>query len=169
MIGRWFVGALCRDRAARTVRPDHVRHLPDAILIGDQQVVILPGDPVRLVEILDVAVDPFHMALAIVTQQGDVAGTLLNHQHIAVREHEQPARICQPRDVWCGDKTLGHLECLATVRNDQRPAGGDGTGLRRRQVSRIEVEPPANLVLSGEIPLEFAASLGGRVRLCRHR
>ena len=143
-----------------------MRHLPDAVLIGDQQVVTLPGDAVRLVEILDMAVDPFHMALAIVTQQRDVADTLLNHQHIAVREHEQPARICQPRYVWRGDKTLWHLKCLATVRNDQRAVGDDGAGLRRRQISRIEVEPPANLVLSCEIPLEFAVGFGGRVWLC---
>ena len=92
-----------------------MRHLPDAVLIRDQQVVILPGDPIRLVEILDVAIDPFHMALAIVAQQRDVADTLLNHQHIAIRKDEQPARICQPGYVWRGDKALWHLQRLAAV------------------------------------------------------
>ena len=61
-----------------------MRHLPDSVLVRDQQVVALPCDPIGPIEILDMAIDPFHMTLAIVAQDSDVAGALLNHQHVAI-------------------------------------------------------------------------------------
>jgi len=36
-----------------------MRHLPDAVLVGDEKVVALPGEPVGPIEVLDMAVDPF--------------------------------------------------------------------------------------------------------------
>jgi hypothetical protein len=35
-----------------------MRHGPDAVLVGDQHMIALPGEAVRPVEILDMPVDP---------------------------------------------------------------------------------------------------------------
>ena len=119
LIRRQFIGALRRDGASRPDRADHMWHLPDTVLVRDQQVVALPCDPVGPVEILDMAIDPFHMALAVVAQECDVTGTLLDHQHVAIGQDEQSARVRETGHVRRGDKALRDLQCLAAVRNDQ--------------------------------------------------
>ena len=82
---------------AGTQRAEPMRHLPDAVLVGDQHVVVPPGEAVGPVEVLDVALDPLGLAVAVlVAQQGEIAGALLGHQHVAVRQHQQAARMLQP-------------------------------------------------------------------------
>ena len=79
------------------------------------------------------AIDPFRMSLAVVAQQGEVAGALLDHQHIAIGKDEQPARVRQPGDVWRGEKPCGTCDdwpLYGTI-NDLpvaiRPAFGAGS------------------------------------------
>src|SRR5882672_5846447 len=93
LVSRYLVGALRRLRAARTERADDVRHAPDAVLVGDEEVVVAPSEAVGPVEVLDIAIDPFGTTFAVVPQQGEIPGALLGHQHIAIGQHEQPARV----------------------------------------------------------------------------
>ena len=82
-----FVSAGARAGAHRA---DPVRHLPDAVLVGDQHLAVAPGEAVGPVQALDVALDPVGLAVAVlVAQQRDVADLLLGHQHVAVRQHQQ--------------------------------------------------------------------------------
>ena len=74
-----------------------MRHLPDAILVGDQNLAVAPGEPVGAVQALDVAVDPVGLAVAVVVaQQRDIADLLLGDEHVAVRQHQQAARMLEP-------------------------------------------------------------------------
>jgi len=66
--------------AAGAQRAKNVRHAPDAVLVGDQHMIALPGETVRPVEILDMPVDPHRMAAAVVAQPRQIAGTLLGDQ-----------------------------------------------------------------------------------------
>ena len=66
LIGRHLVGALRRHRAAGAQGADDVRHEPDAVLVGDQDLVALECRAIRLVEVLDMAIDPNRAALAVV-------------------------------------------------------------------------------------------------------
>ena len=50
--------------------PGDVRHAPDAILVGDKEIVALPGEAIGLVEILDVAIDPFGRTFAFADPDG---------------------------------------------------------------------------------------------------
>jgi hypothetical protein len=45
-----------------------VRHAPDAVLVGHQDVVAPERKAIRLVEILDMAIDPLGATLAVVAQ-----------------------------------------------------------------------------------------------------
>jgi hypothetical protein len=119
LFGWQFVGALGRGGTARTKRPDHMRHPPNAILVGDKKVVSLPREPVRLVQVFDVAIDPLGVTRAVVAQERDVARALLHHQYVAVGEDEQPARVGEPGRERRGAKTRRHLQGLPGVRNDQ--------------------------------------------------
>ena len=96
LLGRHLVGALRRHRAAGAQCADDVRHSPDAILVAHQDIAVSPGEAVGPVQILDMAVDPDGMAPAVVAQQRQIASTLLGHQHVTVRQHEQAPRIGEP-------------------------------------------------------------------------
>jgi hypothetical protein len=74
-----ILGATCAQCA------DLMRHLPDAVLVGDQHVVIAPGEAIRFVEVLDVPLDPRRMAAAIdATQQRQITCALLGHQYVPI-------------------------------------------------------------------------------------
>ena len=146
-----------------------MRHPPYAVLVGDKKVVALPREAVGPVEVFDVAIDPLGVALAVVAQKRDVARTLLGHQHVAVGEHEEPARVRQPSCERRGHKALRHLERLSAIRDYQRPVRHDWAGLWSRQIGRIDVIPPTDLVLGGKIPFKFAFGFRYRATLCGDR
>jgi hypothetical protein len=96
LIGRNLVGALGRRRAPGTQRADHVRHAPDRVLVGDENLVAPQCEAIGPVEVLDMPVDPFGAALVVVAQQGQIADALLGDQHVAIGQYEQPPRIDEP-------------------------------------------------------------------------
>ncbi len=96
LIGRHLIGPLRRRRPAGAQCADDVRHPPDPVLVGDQELVVPPGEAIGPVEILDMTVDPFGVALAVVAQQGQIAGALLGDQHVAVGQHEKPPWVREP-------------------------------------------------------------------------
>jgi len=65
--------------------------------VGDQELVAPQRETVRPVEVLDVAVDPLGVPLAVVAQQSEITGALLGNQDVAIGEHEQPPRIDETR------------------------------------------------------------------------
>ncbi len=149
---RWHVGRLLRRlRTARAQCPDDVRHAPDAVLVGYQQLVAAPGQAVGFVEVLDMPVDPFGAALAIIAQQGQIAGALLGDQDIAIGQHEQAARVDQSGREQGRGKSLRDTQCLLAKGDGQRAVGGDRAGLRRREIGGIDMETVADFVLDREI------------------
>ena len=140
--------------AARAQRAETMRHAPDAVLVGDQHVIALPGETVRPVEILDMPVDPHRMAAAVVAQQCQITGALFGDQNIAVRQHQQTPRVDQAgRERRCREAGR-HLRRLPGIWHDQHPVGDDRSCLRRRQIGRIDAEPPAQLVFFQKILLQ---------------
>jgi hypothetical protein len=91
-------------------------HAPNTVLICNQQLVAAPRETIGPVQILDVAIDPFCVALAIIAQQGEIAGALLGDQHIAVGEDEEPAGIDEPTRKQGRSEARRHLERLAAIR-----------------------------------------------------
>ena len=74
---------------APVCRPDV--DAPDAVLVGYQHVVVsCPGETIRFVQILDVAIR-CRLSVAIVAQQREVTGALLGDQNIAVGQDEYAA------------------------------------------------------------------------------
>src|SRR5262249_8928498 len=74
----YFRGLLLRRPAARTQRAEAVRHFPDAVLVGDQHVIVTPGQSVRPFESFGMAVDPICLAVAVlVAQQRQITDPLL--------------------------------------------------------------------------------------------
>jgi hypothetical protein len=123
--------------AAGAQRTKLVWHPPDAILVGHQHVAVPPGETVRPIEIFDVALNEIGApAAACGTQQGQIAGALLGHQHVAIREHEQPARIGKSGREWCRGETRRNL--LPVVRQEERAVRYDCPGLGRREVRGID-------------------------------
>ena len=97
------------------------------------------------------AIDPDRTARAVVAQQGQIPGTLLGDQHVAVGQHQQPPRIGKTgRERRCGE-TGRDLQCLPVKGDRQRSVGDDRRCLWRRQLGRVDAEAPADLVLGGEI------------------
>ena len=96
LVGRQLVGSLRRGGPTGAQRADDVRHPPDAVLVGDQQIIVLPGEAVRPVQILDMAADPLGAPLAVITQQGQVAPALLGNQHIAVGQDQRRRGLTRP-------------------------------------------------------------------------
>ena len=92
LVGRQLVGALRRYRAPCAQCADDVRHAPDAVLVGDQDVVAPERKAIGFVEVFDMTIDPLGAALAIVAQQRQIAGTLLGDQHVPVGQHQQAPR-----------------------------------------------------------------------------
>src|SRR5579863_5015569 len=147
-----------------TQRAKTMRHAPDAVLIGHQHVVALPGEAIGSVEIFDVAIDPYGVPGAVVAQQGQVAGALLGHENIAVRQNQQASWIGETGRKRCCRKTGRHLRYLPAVGDGQRPVGNDRTGLRRGQICRIDVKAPADLMLDQKVARWIVG-----VRRWRHR
>jgi hypothetical protein len=117
------------------------------------------------------AVDPFGVTLAVVAQQRQVAGALLGHQHVTVGEHEQATWIDEPGGERLCDKPLRDLQCLPVIGHGQRSVGYDRPGFRGRQIGRIDVKAPADLMLGEEVLRERVAGgcprRGGRGALRR--
>ena len=63
-------------------------HAPDAILVGHENVVVLPGESIRFVQILDMAIDPCRLSGAVIPQESEIAGALLSDQNVAVGQDE---------------------------------------------------------------------------------
>ena len=140
--------------AAGAQRAKNVRHAPDAVLVGDQHVIALPGQPVRPVEIFDMPVDPHRVSAAVIAQQRQIAGTLFGDQNIAVRQHQETPRIGEAGCERRRREACRHLRRLPAVGNDQRPIGDDRPGLRRRQIGRIDADAPAQFMLVGKVLLQ---------------
>jgi hypothetical protein len=63
-----------------------MRHLPDAILVGDQYEAVTPSKPVGTIEALGMTLNPIGLAIAaVVTQQREMAFALLGEDHVTVR------------------------------------------------------------------------------------
>ena len=97
------------------------------------------------------AVDPFGVTLAVVAQQRQVAGALLGHQYVPVCEDKQATCIDEPGGEGLCDKALRDLQCLPVIGHDQRSVGYDRPGFRGRQIGRIDLKTPADLMLGEKI------------------
>ena len=71
------------------------------------------------------AVDPLGVPLAVVAQQGHIAGALLGDQYVAVGQYEQPPRIDETRHERRRVEARRHLQFLPVKGHDQRPVGDD--------------------------------------------
>jgi len=81
-------------RPAGAQRSKDVRHTPNAILIGHQEVIVPPGEAIRSVEVLHMPFDPIGPATpGSIAQQRQIAGALLRYQHVAIGQDQQAARI----------------------------------------------------------------------------
>ncbi len=148
-----------RFASAGAERAKIMRHAPDAVLIGHQHVIALPGEAIGPVKVFDVAVDPYGVPTAIVAQQGHVAGALLGHQNVAVRQNQQASRICEAGRERCCRETGRHLRYLTAIGNDQRPVGDDRAGLWCGQICRIDVKAPADLMLDQKVTRRIAVGI----------
>src|SRR6266851_1857938 len=78
----------CCSLRPRSQRPENIWHAPDAVLIRHKNMIALPDEPVGLVEVRDMAVNPAGAPVAVVTQQCEIAGALFGHQDVAVGQYE---------------------------------------------------------------------------------
>src|SRR5262245_36204123 len=114
---RYLIDALCLT-AASTKSAEIVWHAPDAVLIGHKDVVVPPSEPVGLVEVLDVTINPYGVPAAILAQSCEVTGALFGHQDVAVGQNEQTSRIDEPRRKRCRREARGHLRHLPAIRDN---------------------------------------------------
>ena len=170
LVGWQLVGALRRGRPTGAQRADDVRHPPDAVLVGDQQIIVLPGEAVRPVQILHMAVDPLGVPLAVITQQGQVAPALLGNQHIAVGQDQQAPRVDKASGKGGRGETRRYLQGLTVERDRQHPVGDDRAGFRRRQFRRVDAILLADLVLGLEVLRQHLGgiAIGRRFRGALH-
>ena len=85
---RWyFVNALVL-RSAGAKRSKNMWHAPDTVLVGHENVVFLPGESIRFVQILDMAIDPGGFAGSVIAQEREIASALLSNQNVAVGQDE---------------------------------------------------------------------------------
>src|SRR5262249_24065933 len=63
---RHLLSSLRGRGASRTHGPKHMRHAPDGILVDHQHMIVAPRQAIWAIEILDVASDPFCLAVALV-------------------------------------------------------------------------------------------------------
>jgi len=66
-VRRYLIDALCLT-AASAKGAEIVWHAPDAVLIGNKDVVVPPSQTVGFVEVLDVTVNPCSVPAAIIAQ-----------------------------------------------------------------------------------------------------
>jgi hypothetical protein len=131
-----------------------MRHAPDRVLVGHQDMVVAPREAIGAIEILDVAIDPRCRAVALVAQERQVAGALLGDEHVSVRQHEEAARIGEPGGEERRLEACGHLRHVPFRGQRERAVGHDRRGFRRRQLGGVDAEAPPDLMLSDEILLE---------------
>src|SRR5262245_2728601 len=88
LLGRYIGGANVLPAESGTQGTEPMRHLPDAILVGDQYEAITPSQPVGTIEALGMALNPIGLAVAVVvTQQREMAFALLGDDHVTVRQY----------------------------------------------------------------------------------
>src|SRR5262245_57540532 len=79
-IGRFAIGSVSGADIA-----EFVRHLPNAVLIGNENVTLPPGQPVGLVEALRMPFDEFRLAVAIgIPEQSEMSLLLLGNDDVTV-------------------------------------------------------------------------------------
>jgi len=166
LLGRHLIDALllCPPRAQSA---DLVRDLPDAVLVGYQNVIVTPGKPVRFVEVLNVALDPGRMSGAInAAQQCEIAHALLRHQHVSVGKHQKAARIDKTRHKQGRRKAGRNLRDLSRVGKRQGSIGDDGPRLWRGQIAGIDLVASTDLMLGQKILLERLSIIARSLRGC---
>ena len=132
-------------------RAENLRHAPDTVLVGYQDVAVPPSESVGSVQILDVAFDPLRTSAAVIAQQRQIAGFLFGDQDVAVGKNKQPPGMGEAGDQRRRGETGRHLRHLSIVGNDQGPIGNDRPGLRRRQIVRVDLEAVPDFVLSPKV------------------
>jgi hypothetical protein len=142
-----------------------MRHAPDRVLVGYQHMVVPPCEAIRAIEILDVAIDPRRLAVALVAQERQVAGALLGDEHVPVRQHEEAAWIGEPGGEERRREAWGHLRHVPFRGQRKRAVGHDRRGFRRRQLGGVDAEAPPDLMLGDEILLEGVLRGGRRLGL----
>src|SRR5262249_4146203 len=95
------------------------------------------------------------VAAAVIAQQRQIAGALLGDQNVAVRQHQQTPRVDEAGRERRRREARRHLRRLLAIRDNQRPIGDDRSGLRRRQIGRIDAEAPPQLVFFLKILLQI--------------
>ena len=138
------------------------RHAPDPVLVGDEQRAVPPGQPVGPIEAPGIALARGGPPAAVVAQQQHLAFALRCHQHVAVRQHEQTARVPNAGRERCRRETRRHIQPLPRIRNGPGPVADRALQVGRRQRGRVDAEPAPDLVLGREI-----AAQRDRVRSAR--
>ena len=111
-----------------------VRNAPDPLLVGYEEVVVPPGEPIRPLEALGVAFDPLGATIAVtVAQQREIARHLLGDDHVPVGEDEQPPRILQAGRKGRHGEALRDARGLSLVGQDERCIAYHRPGFRGRQ------------------------------------
>jgi hypothetical protein len=57
-------------------------------LVGYKNAVVLPSETIRLVQVLDVAINPNGLAAAFIAQESEITSALLSDQNVAVGQDE---------------------------------------------------------------------------------
>ena len=57
-------------------------------MVGHKNVVVLPGEPIRFVQILDMAINPSGFAGSVISQESEITRALLSDQNVAVGQDE---------------------------------------------------------------------------------
>src|SRR5437867_13444364 len=113
--------------------------------------VVAPREAIWAIEILDMAIDPLRLAVALFAQERQVAGALLGDEHVPVRQHEEAARIGEPGGEERRLEACGYLRHLPFIGKRERAIGHDRRGFRRRQLGWVEAESPPDIMLGDEI------------------
>ena len=91
-LGAFFAGMVMRESPLAKRAAEESLPLRDAFSV---LFFVSVGMLLNPLEILDMPVDPHRMAAAVVAQQCQITGALFGDQNIAVRQHQQPARVPQ--------------------------------------------------------------------------
>src|SRR5215203_4624686 len=107
--------------------------LPDTVLVGDEYVALAPRESIGRVQAFDMALDPFSFAVTVlITQKREVPFLLLSHDYVAVRQHEQAARMLKSGRESGDRETFGCPRLLTLMGDRKRTARNDRSSLRRR-------------------------------------
>ena len=170
LLGRYVRDLGVARACARAQGAETMRHLPDAVLVGDQNLAVAPGQAIRAVQPFDVAIDPVRLAIAVViAKQRDVADFLLGHQYVAVRQHQEPPRMYQPGGEGGRGEAFRHARHLAGVGQRHRATRHDRAGSRWRQVLGLDGDTPADLLVGQRRRIVGRGGLGLRSAVLRQR